>query len=103
MSETTFKNFKALAVGTSPTTAYTAPSSTVAILIGMTVANISDSQISVTVTCGGATLVKNAPVPANSSLSVLDGKIVLTASEPVVITSDTASSVDAIISLMEQV
>lgn len=98
----TFKNYTSLASGTSPVTAYTVPASTTAVMIGMTVANLAASQITVTVTCAGATLVKNAPIPANSALSVLDGKIILETTDTIVVTSDTAASVDALISVLEQ-
>ena len=98
----TFKNYTALAVGTGATTAYTVPASTTAVMIGMTVANLAATQITVTVTCAGATLIKTVPIPANSSLSVLDGKIILETGDTVVVTSNTASSVDALISVLEQ-
>jgi hypothetical protein len=46
--------------------------------------------------------VKAAPIPAGSALSVLDGKIVLEAGDVVEVTSDTASSADVILSVLEQ-
>jgi hypothetical protein len=50
----------------------------------------------------GVYLVKGAPVPAGSALSVLDGKIILETTDTVVVTSDTASSCDVIVSVLEQ-
>jgi hypothetical protein len=47
-------------------------------------------------------LVKGAPIPANSALSVLDGKVILETTDTVVVTSDTASSADVILSVLEQ-
>jgi len=47
-------------------------------------------------------LVKGAPIPANSALSLLDGKIILEAGDTVVVTSDTAASADVILSVLEQ-
>ena len=47
-------------------------------------------------------VVKDAPIPAGSALSVLDGKIILEAADTVVVTSDTASSADVILSVLEQ-
>jgi hypothetical protein len=97
-----FKNYTDTSVGTSPSTAYTVGASTTAVMIGMTIANTASSTIKVDVQCAGAYLVKGAPIPAGSALSVLDGKIILETANTVVITSDTASSADAIISVLEQ-
>lgn len=98
----TFKNYTDASVGTSPSTSYTVPGVTTAVMIGMTVANVTSSQIAVDVQCAGVYLIKGAPIPANSSLSVLDGKVILEAADTVVVTSDTASSADVIISVLEQ-
>jgi len=98
----TFKNYTDLAVGTSASTSYTVASSTTAVMIGMNIANLHTAQILVTVTCAGATLVKTVPIPANSSLSVLDGKIILETTDTVVVTSNVASSADVLISVLEQ-
>jgi hypothetical protein len=98
----TFKNYVSASVGTGATTVYTVPSSTTAILIGLNLSNRTTSQILVDVQLGSTYIVKAAPVPAGSALSVLDGKIIAEATETIVVTSDTASSVDAIISVLEQ-
>ena len=46
----TFKNYvSSSAVGTSETTIYTVPSSTTAVIIGCNIANVTSSQIKVTV------------------------------------------------------
>jgi len=50
----------------------------------------------------GVFLVKGVPVPANSALSVLDGKLILEAADTTVVTSDTGSSCDVILSVLEQ-
>jgi len=97
-----FKNYVDTGVGTSPSTSYTVPASTTAVMIGMTVANVEASQITIDVQCAGAYLVKGAAIPAGSSLSVLDGKIILETTDTVVVTSDTAASADVIISVLEQ-
>ena len=98
----TFKNYTDTAVGTSPSTSYTVGAATTAVMIGMTISNITTSTITVDVQCAGVYLIKGAPIPAGSALSVLDGKIILETTNTVVITSDTASSADAIISVLEQ-
>ena len=97
-----FKNSTDTAVGTSPSTSYTVPAATTAVMIGMTVANVHSQQVIISVQVAGVYLVKEAPVPVGSSLSVLDGKIILEASDTVVVTSSEAASIDVIISILEQ-
>jgi hypothetical protein len=98
----TFKNYTSASVGTGATTTFTVPSATTAIMMGCNLANRTTSQIAVDVQVAGVYLVKGAPIPANSSLGVLDGKIILEATDTVVVTSDTASSADVIVSVLEQ-
>lgn len=98
----TFKNYVSSSVGTSPTTVYTVPASTTAVTIGLSVANTSASQITVDVQAAGVYVIKDAPIPSASALSVLDGKIILEATDTVVVTSDTATSADVILSVLEQ-
>lgn len=98
----TFKNYTSASVGTGATTTYTVPSSTTAVMIGCNLSNKTTSQVAVDVQCAGVYLVKGAPIPANSALSVLDGKIILETTDTVVVTSNTASSTDVIVSVLEQ-
>ena len=98
----TFKNYVSAAVGTSETTVYTVPSSTTAVIIGCNIANVTSSQIKVTVKVADTHVVKTVPVPANSAISVLDGKIIAETTDTVKVTSDTASSADVIVSVLEQ-
>jgi hypothetical protein len=98
----TFKNYTSASVGTGATTTFTVPSATTAIMMGCNLANRTTSQIAVDVQVAGVYLVKGAPIPANSALGVLDGKIILEAADTVVVTSDTASSADVILSVLEQ-
>ena len=97
-----FKNYTSASVGTSPATVYTVPGATVAVTIGLTIANTTASQITVDVQCAGVYVVKGAPIPAGSALSVLDGKIILEAADTVVVTSSAATSADVILSVLEQ-
>ena len=97
-----FKNYTSASVGTSPVTTYTVPASTVAVVIGCSVANVTASQITFSVQAAGVYLVKDVPLPAGSAISVLDGKIILETADTVVVTSDTASSADVILSVLEQ-
>ena len=98
----TFKNYVSAAVGTSETTVYTVPSSTTAVIIGCNIANVTSSQIKVTLKVADTHVVKTVPVPANSAISVLDGKIIAETTDTVKVTSDTASSADVIVSALEQ-
>ena len=100
-------------IGTSPATIFTCPSSTETTIIGLTVANIESSQILVDVQldASGRTsgaedsvyLVKSAPVPAGSSLVVIGGnqKVVMEPGDEIVVTSDTASSADVVLSHLD--
>ena len=98
----TFKNYTSASVGTGATTTYTVPSATTSVMIGCNLANTSASQIKVDVQVAGVYLAKDIPIPAGSALSVLDGKIILETTDTVVVTSDTASSCDVIVSVLEQ-
>jgi hypothetical protein len=95
-------NYTSASIGTSPATLYTVPASTTGTIVGLQIANTVGSQIAVDVQVAGVYVVKGVPIPANSSLSVLDGKLVVKTTETVVITSDTATSADAILSVLEQ-
>ena len=103
-----FKNRTLRAVGTSPTdVGAVVASSTETTLIGMTLANITSGVISVTATLhdGSNTthIVKDAPIPTGGSLVLLGGdqKVVLNVGHKIIITSNTASSVDVVMSFLE--
>lgn len=97
----TFKNFTSTSIGTTPVTVYTCPASTTAVVIGFNVSNVINNQTNADIQTAGMYLVKGVVLPAGSGLSPLDGKIVLEAGDTVIVTSTTASSVDAIVSVME--
>lgn len=101
-----FKNYISTSVGTTAVSTYTVPTATSSVLMGVNIANRHTAQITVSVyiTSGGSDcyIVKDAPIPAGSALSVLDGKIVLEAADVLKIISDTASSADIIVSTLEQ-
>jgi hypothetical protein len=103
-----FKLSTASSVGTAEVSVYACPASTSATIIGLTVANIITSQITVDVKIndGGASkihLVKDAPIPPGSSLVVVGGnqKVVLEPNDVVIVQSDTASSADVTLSRLE--
>ena len=104
----TFKNRTLRQVGTSPIDVGAVVDPNVqTTLIGMTVANRTSAVIAVTVTLGDGTnttnLVKDAPIPTGGSLVVLGGdqKVVLMTGDKVIVTSNTASSCDVIMSFLE--
>ena len=100
--------------GAALTSVYTVPSSTTAVIIGLTIANIkgasitADAQI-VTASSSGENaddvyIVKDVPLPAGSSIEVMSGnKIILEAGDIVKASGSNASGADAdvILSIME--
>ena len=101
------------AVGTSPATIYTCPASTETTIIGLSIANIVTSQITVSVKLNGSGrtsgavddvyMVKDAPVPVGGTLVVVGGdqKLVMEPGDTVTVESDTASSADVILSHLD--
>lgn len=98
-----FNNYTSSAIGTSPVTIHTVAAGQEAVVIGLNLANITASQISVDVQIAGVYLIKGAAIPAGSALSALDGKIIMEVAETCVVTSNTAASCDVILSVLEQV
>ena len=103
-----FKLVTATAVGTSAATIHTGASSTETTIIGLTIANIVTSQIEVDVQIenndgDNIYLIKSAPVPVGSTLVVVGGeqKVVLNASDVLKVTSNTISSADVALSILE--
>ena len=104
----TFKSFGNAGAGTSAATVYTAPSATTSTVIGLTLANVASGGVSADVELvksGGSSfhVAKAAPVPLGGTFVVVGGeqKLVLEAGDRIDVTSDTASSIDTIISVLE--
>lgn len=105
----TFKRYASRDVGTSAATvgSYTVGASTQTTLIGLTVANKTASVIAVDIIHNDGSndtyVVKGAPVPAGGSLVAVGGdqKIVLETGDSIKAVSDTASSADVLMSLLE--
>ena len=104
----TFKLKTKANVGVTTVGIYTAPASTTTVVIGITMSNTSGSGVNVGVgiTRAGATedvkLLRNAPIPQGSSLEFMGGnKIVLETNDQINVDSDTNSSVDAALTIME--
>lgn len=103
-----FKNALARNVGTSATTVYSAPVDKKSICIELDVCNTTNSGVSCDayITSGGNDfyIVKNAPVPVGGSLQIIAGqKIVLSDEDALKVISNTASSLDVIASILEDV
>jgi hypothetical protein len=103
----TFKNSFQQNIGTSPITVYTAGSGVQATVIGMTVSNVtaSDVKADILVNSSGTDyfLVKGATIEPGSSLVPIGGdqKLVLEATDFLKVKSDTSSSLDVILSVLE--
>jgi len=104
----TFKLETDTGVGTGAATIYTCPSATSTTIIGLSVANITSSSISVDVQLenndgDNIYLVKAAPVPVGSSLVVVGGdqKVVMEASDILKVISSAATSADVALSILE--
>lgn len=86
---------------------YTVAGNTTAIVIGLTVTNTSGSAIAANVYINdgvaNTSIVVNGPISAGSSLVLVGGdqKIVLETGDSVCVQSSAASSIDAIMSIME--
>jgi len=106
-----FKNAQASGVGTTEVSVYTTPSSTTATIVGLSCANITSTspiKVSIRVNDNSASshayVVKDAEIFEGGTLVAVGGdqKLVLEASDILKVISDTGSSVDVILSVMEQ-
>ena len=107
----TFKNAQSIGVGTSEVSVYTAPSSTTTTIVGLSCANTTSTspiKVGIRVFDNSASthayVVKNAEIFEGGSLVAVGGdqKLVLETSDILKVVSDTSSSVDVIVSYMEQ-
>jgi hypothetical protein len=98
-----------------PEDLYTTPGSTTTIVLGMVLANVHTSQVTVSVklvsdTSGGGRaatntttfLLKDAPIPVGGSLEILSGnKVVLETTDQIEIDCSVADKVSVTMSIME--
>ena len=103
-----FKLVTDTGVGTGEADVYTCPSSTETTIIGLSVANIHTAQIEVDVQIhnndgDNIYLIKAAPVPVGSTLVVVGGeqKVCMNVSDILKVNSNTASSADVALSILE--
>jgi len=108
----TFKLKTDTAVGLTLTSVYTVPSATTTVVIGAVLANITASQINVNVRIVTASvtgenaddvyLVKDLPIPTGASFELIEGKVVMETGDIFKVESNTASSIDVALSVLEQ-
>ena len=102
-----FRRYTSNNVGTGAATLFTADSYDT--VVGISVSNVTTSAVVASVYINDGSndiyLVKNAPIPAGSSLQVLDGgaKFVVQASDALKVVSDTASSLDVWVSAVDAI
>ena len=102
-----FRRYTSNAVGTSPATLFTADSFDT--VVGISVSNITLNTIFVDVYINDSVndiyLVKDAPIPAGSTLQVLDGgaKFVVQSGDALKVVSDTATSADVWVSTVDAI
>ncbi|CAB4125881.1 hypothetical protein UFOVP181_357 [uncultured Caudovirales phage] len=106
---TVFKNILHSGLGTSPVTVLTTASNAKTTVIGLSLTNMTDSivlasiQIEDTVGLTSAYYLKDVILPPNQSLRVVNGgeRLVLGVSTKINITTNTASSLDLVLSYVE--
>lgn len=92
----------ALSVGS-----YTVGAGNTTVVVGLTLCNTTGSAVNATASLYDGSnhhyLVKDAPIPGGASLVVVGGeqKIVLEPNDSIRVASDTASSLDVVMSIME--
>ena len=94
-------------IGTSATTIFTADSYDT--IVGVNISNTTGSAVNASVYITNSTLdyylIKNAPIPSGSALQVIDGgaKIIVQSGDALKIVSDTATSLDTVVSTVDDI
>jgi hypothetical protein len=103
----TFNNQLTADVGTTPVTVYSTDAVTKATVIGINISNNTASTVTVDIILNdGVTevyIVKSARIPAGTALAAIGGdqKLVINESSTLSVQTDTASSSDVIVSVLE--
>ena len=105
----TFKNSISGSIGVTETTVYTTPALTTSTVIGISIANVESSNISVSVKIYDSSastdvfLVKNALISPGSNLVLVGGeqKVVLEPADYLTLESSVADSADIVVSVLE--
>jgi predicted membrane protein len=102
-----FKRYQDSATGVTPVVVHTADSNDTVISIRLANIHASAAIVDVYVTISAVNyyIIKNGPIPYGSSLELIDGgaKIVLQTGDALTVVSDTASSLDSIVSVVDAV
>lgn len=105
---TFFRNSLVKNVGTVPITAITTAANARATVIGLSLANLTESTVTASITVSDATsisayYIKDVIIPPNSSLRVINGgeKLMLSTSNSLEISCNQDDSLDAIVSYVE--
>ena len=102
-----FRRYLARNVGTSAVTLHTANSYDT--LIGIALANTTSSEIKVDVILNDGSndhyIIKSAPIQTGGALQIIDGgaKYVIESSDVIKVVSDTASSLDVVVSAVDAI
>jgi len=103
-----FKVKTKIGLGTADSAVYTCPGATQTTIIGMNLANIKSTSIQANVRLHNvdgeiAYIIKDAPIPTGSALVPVGGdqKLVMEAGDIIKVSSDTDSSIDATLSILE--
>lgn len=107
---TVFKTATAADIGTSLTTVFTCPSNTVVTVIGLYLANQSGGAVECSLqfydssSAAHISLLSSVEIPAQSTLAPVggDAKVVLEAGDALKVQSNVASSIDVVLSYLEQ-
>jgi|TARA_B100001250_G_scaffold179794_1_gene154512 hypothetical protein len=103
----TFKLKSKASVGVTTSNVYVVPAATTTVVIGVTLANTSGSAINVGLGVTRAStddinLIKDVPIPFGASFEFMQGnKIVLETTDTITAKSDTATSLDVALTIME--
>ena len=106
----TFKSYTKASVGTSTADAYTVGASTTAVVIGLVLANRTGDQISADVLLNKSNvsaedvyLIRSLPIPNGSAFEYISGsKLIMETGDKIQVISNTASSLDVTVSVLEQ-
>jgi hypothetical protein len=104
-----FKNYTARSIGITPTAieGYVVPAATQVTAIGLVLSNTTNATIKVSAMLNDGTndtyIVKNMDIIPGSAQVIIGGdqKIVMEAGDSIKVVSDTATSLDAILSVLE--
>lgn len=89
-------------VSISGSVVYTVPGGATAVVIGLTVANKTVNNLKVSGKVNTINFLGiNTPVPAESALVALAGKMVMEAGDTLTLTASAGSSLDSVLSVME--